>query len=91
MPQRVVAHAVIAQQFKSVQRLRAFADDVTDVVSNRQVVMVMPSILTEVKQRMSSMGGGRLRVGLHLLSVKIISTDFALFNLRLLLSAHRST
>ena len=38
MPQRVVAHAVIAQQFKSVQRLRAFADDVTDVVTNRQVV-----------------------------------------------------
>ena len=35
MPQRVVAHAVIAQQFKSVQRLR---DDIMDVVTNRQMV-----------------------------------------------------
>jgi len=38
VPQRVVAHTVIAQQFKSVQRLHAFADDVTDVVTNKQVV-----------------------------------------------------
>jgi len=29
---------VIAQQFKSIQRLRVFADDVTDVDTNRQVV-----------------------------------------------------
>jgi len=50
----------------------------------------MPSILTEVTRQMPSMGGGRLWVGLRLLSVNIISADFALFNLRLLLSAHRS-
>jgi len=38
VPQRVVAHALIAQQFKSIQRLRAFADNFTDMFTNGQVV-----------------------------------------------------
>ena len=38
MPQRAVAHALTAQQFKGVQRLRTFADNVTDMVTNGQAV-----------------------------------------------------
>ena len=38
MPQRAVAHAVIAQQFQSIRRLHAFADDVADMFTNGQVV-----------------------------------------------------
>jgi len=48
--QRVVAHAVRAQQFQSVHRLCAVADDVADVLASGQMVphVVTPSILMEV-------------------------------------------
>ena len=37
-PQRVTTHTVIAQQLQGVQGLRAFADDVSDMFTNGQVV-----------------------------------------------------
>ena len=38
MRQRVVAHAVAAQQFQGVQGLRALANDVTDVLAGGQMI-----------------------------------------------------
>ena len=38
MPQRVVAHAVAAQQFHGMQRLRTVANDVADVLAGGQMI-----------------------------------------------------
>jgi len=38
MLQRAVTNAVIVQQFQCIQRLHTFADDVTDMFTNGQVV-----------------------------------------------------
>ena len=34
MPQRAVAHTMIAQKFQSIQRLHTFADDAADMLTN---------------------------------------------------------
>jgi len=38
VPQRVVAHAVAAQQFQGMQQLRTLANDVTDVLASGQMI-----------------------------------------------------
>ena len=38
MPQRVVAHAVVAQQFQGVQQLRAPADNVANVFAGGEMI-----------------------------------------------------
>ena len=38
MPQRVVPHAMAAQQFQGIEGLRAVADDVADVLAGGQMI-----------------------------------------------------
>jgi len=38
VPQRVVPHAMAAQQFQGMKGLRALADDVADVVAGGQTI-----------------------------------------------------
>jgi len=89
--QRVVAHAVAAQQFQGVQGQRALASDVTDVLAGRQMVRNGQASLRRSLGECPVSVEGTFSV----LALGICEDDFigllSLLSVRLLFCAHRST